>query len=272
MKKLIAVIFILSLFTPELSAQTKVERELLFNLPFKASESLGIRVYKNKVFAAARDGRVIAYNLKTGALEKSKEIGSDLIDFAIILGSPVFINGNGKIRGRRRIGWPDRVFEACRIDVLDNGVFLSGGSHCVYLAKTATEALYIDNMNFACPMGRGFVWSAGKKANGSWGVYICDSFGQPMQEGFEFAEGFEPAGLELVGLGPEDELLISFYDGGTRKLSLISNSGVMFWKLDWPQKLIARDVCLDNAGSLIIVEDLGEGLVVNRLKMSFPEG
>ncbi|MBU1107467.1 MAG: hypothetical protein KKB51_12425 [Candidatus Riflebacteria bacterium] len=255
-------------------AQTLVERQPLFKVPLPAnSDVLGMRVSDNKVFVVNSAGRFVRYDLETGESLNGKATVDRIIDFDVVLGQLVFLDGNGKIGGRVRPSWPDQSYSACKIDVSTEGLLLSGGDQAVFLEKNATEAYYLPGLSMILPIQNGFVWAVQMRAKtGNWGADLYDSLGNVMHEVYTFSNVFEPAGLEVGPTGPEGELLVSANENNVRKLSLIAHNGYMFWKMDGPPKLFPRDVAFDNQGNMLVLELKDKDIWLIRWKLTHPQG
>ena len=255
-------------------AQTQVEREPLFKVPLPADSSmLGMRVSDNKAFIVNSAGRFVRYDLETGESLNGKAQADKIIDFDVVLGQLVFLDGEGKIGGRIRSSWPVQSYSACKIDVSSEGLLLSGGDQAVFLEKNATQALLLKGLSMILPIQNGFVWAMQMRPKtGNWGADLYDSLGNLMHEVYTFSDVFDPSGLEIGPTGPEGELLVSANEDNARKLSLIAHNGYMFWKMDGPPKLFPRDLAFDNQGNLLVLEVKDNDIWLTRWKLTHPEG
>lgn len=271
-----AIFLMICLFvvTGFVEAQTQVETEALFKMPLSIDSGiLGMRVSGSKVFVANRSGRFVRYDIDTREALNGKVAADSIIDFDVVLGQMIFLDGNGKIGGHVRRSWPDQSYAACRIDACTEGVILSGGDRAIFLEKNASEAFYINDLVMMLPVDNGYAWSVQIRGkNNRWSADLYDSFGNLMHEVYEFSDVFEPSGLELGPVGQEGELLVSTIEGNVRKLSLIANNGYMFWKMDGPPKVSPRDIAFDNLGNMLVFEVKGKDLWLTRWKLTHPEG
>lgn len=275
-KALLAISLIVCLLVTahHLSAQTQVEAEQLFKLPLSADSGiLGMRVAGNKVFVVNTVGRFVRYDLETREALNGRAPAEKIIDFDVVLGQLVYLDGEGKIAGRTRPTWPDQSYAACRIDVSTEGLLLSGGARAVFLDKNATEPFYINDLAMVRPIDNGYLWAMQmRNRNGRWNADLYDSFGNLMHEVYEFSDAFEPSGLEIGPIGPEGELLVSAIENNVRKLSLIASNGYMFWKMDGPPKRFPRDIAFDSQGNMLVLEVKNQDVWLTRWKLTHPEG
>lgn len=255
-------------------AQTQVEATNLFKVPLSVDSGiLGMRVSGNKVFVANRFGHFVRYDIETREALNGKITADNIIDFDVVLGQLIFLDGSGKIGGCVRQSWPDQSYAACRIDVCTEGVVLSGGDKAIFLEKNASEAFYINDLVMMLPIDNGYAWAVQIRGkNSRWHADLYDSFGNLMHEVYEFSDIFEPSGLELGPIGQEGELLISAIENNVRKLSLIANNGYMFWKMDGPPKLFPRDIAFDSLGNMLVLEVKGKDLWLTSWVTTHPEG
>lgn len=270
----IYLMVLLLVLTQPCGAQTQVEREPLFKVPLPSNSNiLGMRVSDDKVFVVNSGGRFVRYDLETGESLKGKALAEKIIDFDVVLGQLIFLDGNGKIGGRVRSSWPDQSYSACRLDISSEGLLLSGGDQAFFLDKNATEAVLLNGLNMILPIQNGFVWAVQRRSKtGSWGADLYDSLGNLMHEVYTFSSVFQPTGLELGPVGPEGELLVSANENNVRKLSLIAHNGYMFWKMDGPPKLFPRDVAFDSQGNMLVLELKDNDIWLTRWKLKHPQG
>lgn len=272
-RNVIALITIIVFLASMVSAQTKIEREPLLKIADElASGLLGMRAADGKVFVANASGKYVRFDLETGESFSGKISAERLLDFDVVLGQMLFLDEQGKLGGHVIPAWPDKTWDACRIEACDEGLMLSGGEKAFFLAKNATFAVEIANINFALPVPNGFFWTMQIKAKGNWGADLYDCLGNRMSEVYNFSPEFAPAGIEVGPAGQEGELLVSTIEDNARKLAFIGNNGRMFWKLDAPEKVSPRDVAFDNQGNLLVLERNGGELWLNRWKVTQPEG
>ncbi|HOI91052.1 MAG TPA: hypothetical protein PLK28_11130 [Candidatus Rifleibacterium sp.] len=250
-----------------------ITREPLFRVADELLPGiLGMRSAEGKVFVANSSGRFVRFDLETGESFSSKTGGEKIVDFDIVLGQMIFLDENGRLGGHILPGWPDRSWDACRVEACDEGVLLAGGDKAFFLGKNATQAVEIDQVDFAMPIPNGFFWSMQIRPEGNWGADLYDCLGNLMSKIYNFSPEFVPAGIELGPPGSEGELLVSSVEEDARKLAFIGNNGRMFWKIDGPEKISPRDVAFDNQGNLLVLEMKGRELWLNRWKMVQPEG
>lgn len=271
----ICLIVCIALVLPQYAdAQTQVERVPLFKVPLSADSGIiGMRVSGNKVFVVNAGGRFVRYDLDTGEALNGRAPAEKIIDFDVVLGQLIFLDGNGKVGGRVRKSWPSQSYVACKIDISNEGLLLSGGDQAVYLEANATEPIYLPGLTMVLPVNNGFVWAMQMRSkDGSWNADLYDSFGNLMHEVYQFSAAFDPSGLELGPTGLEGELLVSAIENNVRKLSLIGNNGYMFWKMDGPPKAFPRDVAFDNLGNMLVLELQNKDVWLTRWVLSHPEG
>jgi hypothetical protein len=255
-------------------AQTQVEVEQLFKIPLSADSGiLGMRVSGSKVFVVNSAGRFVRYDLETREALNGRAPAERILDFDVVLGQLIYLDGDGKVAGRIRPTWPDQSYSACRIDVSTEGLILSGGARAVFLEKNATEAFFIDDLAMVRPIDNGYLWSMQIRGQqGRWHADLYDSYGNLMHEVYEFSDEFSPSGLEVGPIGPEGELLVSAFENNVRKLSLIASNGYMFWKMDGPPRLFPRDIAFDSQGSMLVLEAKNNEVWLTRWKLTHPEG
>lgn len=256
-----------------LVAQSEITREPLFKIGSDIENGLlGMRSAEGKVFVANSSGKFVRFDLETGEAFAGKTDSEKILDFDVVLGQMVYIDEEGHLGGHLLPSWPARTWDACRIEACDEGLLLSGGDKAYFLAKNATQAAEIDNINFALPVPHGFFWTMQLKPSGIWGADLYDCLGNLMSEAYTFSPEFVPSGIEVGPAGSEGELLVSSVEGTARKLAFIGNNGRMFWKLDGPEKVSPRDVAFDNQDNLLVLERNGRELWLNRWKVTQPEG
>lgn len=250
------------------------ETERLLKLPDKiARDLIGLRVAAGKVFIVSQNGYFVRFDLANKeSLEGKLKISAPVIDFDIKLGQPVIINGEGKLDGNIRPNWPTSNFKASKIEVSDQGIFLMGGRQASFLDDSATSSLIIGNVSFLQPISEGFVWKMSLNSKGLWTADLMDSFGNIMKNVYNFSDIFQPTGLKLLPPGMEQELFISCYEKGQRKLLLIATNGHMLWKLDGPDAVCPRDVAFDQMGNILFIEKAGNSLWLTRWKPEIPMG
>ncbi len=267
------VFAVMALAASIVSAQTEITREPLLKVADELMTGLlGMRCADGKVFIANNSGKFVRFDLETGEAFSGKTGSEKIIDFDVVLGQMVFIDEEGRLGGHLLPSWPTRTWDACRIEACDEGLLLSGGDKAYFLAKTATQASEIENIDFALPVPNGFFWTMQLKPSGIWGADLYDCLGNLMSEAYSFSSEFVPAGIEVGPAGSEGELLVSTIEDNTRKLAFIGNNGRMFWKLDGPEKVSQRDVAFDSQDNLLVLERNGRELWLNRWKVTQPEG
>lgn len=250
------------------------EIERLCKIPEKVADGLiGLRVAAGKVFIVSQNGAFVRFDLlNKESLEGKLKIPAMVVDFDIKLGQPVFIGGEGKLGGNIRPNWPSSAFHASRVELSDQGAFLMGGRQAYFLANNATSSLKIGNISFLQPISEGFVWKMSLSDKGHWTVDLIDSFGNTMKNVYNFTKNFQPTGLRMLPPGMEQELFISCYENGQRKLLLIGSNGHMLWKLDGPDAACPRDVAFDQMGNILFIEKDGKSLWLTKWKPEIPMG
>jgi hypothetical protein len=272
--KLITLTFLMLFLLNMVSAQIEISREILFELPAEVSSGLlGMRVSAGKVVFLNNLGKMIQFNLETNEAVSGKIRGQRLIDFDLILGQPVFLSDEGKLGGQVSGAWPKNGLAASRLEAADEGVILTGGGRMHFLPQNATEPFRVKNFHFALPVNNGFLWSMRKdKSSGPWKVALYDSYGNLMKEVYEFSADFAPTGIEIGPTGPEDEMLLSAYEDNQRKIILLGHNGYMMWKIDGPEKFCNRDLAFDDKGSLLVLEQNRDKVILSRWKFAVPQG
>jgi len=275
MKKLIlfVVVFLFSGIV-DCYSQIEIAREQLFQIPLEIQSSLiGMRSAGDKIFVAASNGRYVRFDLETRESLTGKMSADLVLDFDIVLGQPVFLDDSGKVRGKRRPAWPDKSYEAVRLETSSDGLMLCGGDKAFFLDKNATDSIEVPDIVFALPINNGFFYSMKLRSKTRlWGIDLHDSYGNLMKAVYTFSSEFLPTGIEIGPRGPDSEVLVSAFENNERKLSLIANNGHMFWKINGPEKLCARDVAFDKEGRLLVLERKNDQIWVNRWKFTVPEG
>ncbi|GAB4270182.1 MAG: hypothetical protein Kow0029_06800 [Candidatus Rifleibacteriota bacterium] len=268
------LLVLLITFTSSAFSQINIEKETLLKLPPELGYGLiGMRVCSGNIFIANTLGKVVRFNMDTGESFKDRIRGHRILDFDLILGQPVYLTLEGTLAGHRQKNWPEGPYDACYLEVSDQGLIMRGSDKMFFLADNATAAIKIDGFNFALPVKNAFLWSMGiKKAGGPWYISLFDCYGNLMKEVYKFSPAFDPTGIELGPIGEEGEVLISAYENNSRKLVLIGQNGHMIWKLDAPDKFCRRDVAFDGKGNLLVLEKQGGEIVLNRWKFSMPKG
>lgn len=272
-KLFIVFIFILQV-TSIVGAQVKIDKEKLVKVPDEITQTLiGIRVSSDILYAVGMNGNYLRHNLETGETMRGVLKGAPIIDFDIILGQLVYIDASGKLRGQVRFSWPKTAFNASTINAMGEGVVLSGGDKSIYLAKNATQAVNIGALDFVQPVKNHYLWTI-KRRNKipSWNIDLYDCFGNFIKQVYKFSSEFHPAGLELGPIGPEGEVLLSFYTGLKREIVLIGQNGHMFWRINGPNKFCKRDLAFDKEGKLLVVDTYGKNIYISRWKFNKPQG
>ncbi|MGM0598495.1 MAG: hypothetical protein ACQETH_01645 [Candidatus Rifleibacteriota bacterium] len=263
-----------SLMVVVAGAQINIEREVLYELPSGFSYDLiGMRTSAGQVLMMNHYGQMIRYDLKNGEAFNGKIRGQRILDFDLVMGQPVYINQQGRLGGLVKPQWPDQAFDACKIEACEQGLLLTGAGKMLFLAQNATDTFATEGLNFALPIGRGYLWSVGlKKQTGPWSISLFDCYGNLIKEIYEFSRSFDPAGISLGPIGPEGEALISSYEDNSRKLTLVGQNGHMIWKIDGPEKFCMRDLAFDKRGNLLVLEKNGKKVVLSRWKFEAPQG
>lgn len=272
--RLTILVLAFSMILSVASAQIDISREVLFKLPPDVAYGLlGMRVSADQVVFINSFGNQVRLNLGTGESFKGKIRGQRIIDFDLMLGQPVFINEEGRLGGYVKPGWPNKSYNACRLDVCDQGLILTGGEKMIFLGENATDTVETAGINFVLPFKDGFLWSIGlKKVNGPWVISLFDCYGNLMKEIYRFSPSFDPTGIELGPIGEEGEALISLNENNQRKLILIGQNGHMVWKIDAPAKFCSHDLAFDGQGNLLVLEKAGQNVVLSRWKFNAPQG
>jgi hypothetical protein len=272
--KLTGFLIVFSLMVVAAGAQINVEREVLYELSPSFSYGLiGMRTSAEQVLMMNHYGQMIRYDLNTGEAFNGKIRGQRILDFDLIMGQPIYINQQGRLGGLIKPQWPDKSFAACKIEACEQGLLLTGGGKMLFLAQNATDTFVTEGLNFALPVGRGYLWSIGlKRKTGPWSISLFDCYGNLLKEIYEFSRSFDPSGITLGPVGPEGEALLSSYENNRRKLTLVGQNGHMMWKIDGPEKFCARDIAFDTRGNLLVLEKNGKKVVLARWRFEAPQG
>lgn len=259
------------------ASSLQITKEPLVKIPDDIANDglLGLRTAKERVVIANKSGNYITCNLKTGETFKGfKKANAELIDFDLVLDQMIYLDSKGVLGGRVLSFWPKKKFDACRIEVCDEGLILSGGQKAYFLSKDSKDfkPIEIEGFTFAQPIPRGFVWTLEVRENGLWGADLNDCYGQQMGQVYTFNKDYNPVSIEVGPEGIEGELVVSDYENGVRKLMFIGNNGRMFWKIDAPEKICPRDVGFDHNSNLIFIEKIDDEIWLTRWKMTVPEG
>lgn len=234
---------------------------------------LGIRSAGEKVFLVQKDGNMFSLGLADGAISQEQPLGAKLVDFALNGGLPVGLTVDGKLIGSVEPSWPQIQFQACRLDISDQEALLSGGEDSYFLAKNATSPVKIANVAFGLPFKDGFLWTIRRHSSSfSWQVELADMFGNRMKRIYRFGRDFDPNGLRAGPLGPENEILLSYFSGGKRELVMIGQNGRMMWRISVPSPVCARDIAWDNHGKLLFLIRENNELALYRWEFALPEG
>lgn len=270
--------FVLAVFMVLCIASTAsaddITRNVIAKIPEDISSCLiGIRVYQNMGYIMGSNGKYITVDLSTGDVTSYKLEAEDILDFDVVVGKIIYLGSDGKIGGHAFPSWPKGPFNACRIDACDQGAILSGGANAIFLAKTATTTIEIPDMNICLPIAKGLIWTMEYGQDKRWEASLYDCFGNLMSNIYKFGEQFQPTNIEIGPEGMEGEMVVSAIESNTRTLALIANNGRMFWKINGPDKVCARDVAFDRDDHLVVLEENDKNEIqLTRLTFIIPEG
>ena len=252
----------------------QIKKNAVAVIPDEISSNLvGLRVHKNMAYVMASNGKYVTINLVDGSLINSKLKASKVIDYDVVVGKIIYLDDQGMICGHSFPTWNKGPYNACRIEACDQGAILAGGSNSYFLAKNATAAVELPEMHFPLPIDNGFVWNMTLNKEKLWEVNLHDCFGNIMGKVYKFSNYFEPSNLEIGPNSIDGDLLVSAAEGDQRTLALIGNNGRMFWKINGPEKVCARDAAFGPLGELLVLEKDSEGkILLSRWTFSTPEG
>ncbi len=279
MKQRIKTILFLLLFLISLTSSVtalEIKSESITKIPDDISANIiGMRVYKELAYIMNANGKYIIINLTDGDISSFKiDSANKILDFDVVLGKIIYLDDQGMLGGHAFPKWSKGPYkDVCQIEACDQGLILSGGNNSYFLSKNATTSIELPEINFALPVNNGFIWSMSLDKEKHWQANLYDCFGNLMGNVYKFSEYFEPTNIEIGPNGIEGEMLISATEGAVRTLALIGNNGRMFWKINGPQKVCARDVGFDQMDDLIVLDRNTDGdIVISRWKFTIPEG
>ena len=257
-----------------LSYAMEIKKDVIASIPDEmVSKLIGMRVYKNQAFVMASNGKFLTIDLIKGGISNHKIKSAKVIDFEVVDGKILYLNDQGMICGNFTSKCSKGPYDACRIDICDQGAILSGGTNAFFLSNNATSTFVLPEFLMLLPINNGFVWEMSLNKENNWELNICDCFGNLMGKGFKFSKSFEPSNLEIGPRGVDGEILVSSKEGKKRTLSLIGTNGRMFWKINGPEKVCPRDVAFGALGELILLEKNQKGkIVLSRWTFKTPEG
>ncbi|RCK81768.1 MAG: hypothetical protein OZSIB_0902 [Candidatus Ozemobacter sibiricus] len=260
------------------SAQT-IDKQLVANIPAVAPASLiGVQVAGSQAWVAAANGTILAFDLGSGAPVSPPAIASGLepgvLDFGVRQGAPVFLTSAGTLAGQLDRSWPVGPFEACALEVAEDGaLLLLGGSSALYFQPGATFPTKIPDLYPAIPLADGFLWAITRHPTfRTWQAELLDDLGNRMKRVCRFSNQFQPEGLRLGPPGPEGELLVSTFGEGGRWLSLVAPNGRMLWRLPAPDPICRRDLAWGPDGRLLVLELVDGQVCLRRWVFGNPEG
>ncbi|MFZ2958049.1 MAG: hypothetical protein WA705_14270 [Candidatus Ozemobacteraceae bacterium] len=256
-----------------ITSAIKISQELVAAIPqFDPAKTIGIRVQGSTASIVQRNGNFVRVDLGDGKITEGS-LNADLLDFALSGNDLIALTRTGSLLGAVQKGWPMGPFKACRVECLNDDVVLNGDTDALYLAKNATGTIVLHDMPMIIPMQDGLLWCMRRGAPGRpWQAEFIDMFGNMMKRLYRFSPEFDPVGLTLGPLGPENELLLSFWTGAQRELSVIGPNGRMLWRIPVDDPVCPRDVAWGNKGDLLMIEREGTGIVLKRLKFAEPQG
>lgn len=247
------------------NAQFHAREEKLVKIPDKVAKTLiGIRVDKDILYAVGMNGCYIKYNLTTGKISQGRIDGEPIIDFAIIQGELIYLDGSSKLRGKIRPNWPVKKFTASRISSIGERVVLSGVDKLEYLDKCATKTVEILNIDFPLPLENGYIATMKRETNNRWSLALYDDFGNFIDNIYTFPADFYPTGIELGPVNSIGDMLLSYYIGSKREILIIGKNGHLLRKIGGPNKICKRDLAFDNQGNLLIIDVYGKNIYVSR--------
>ena len=249
-------IILLLICCSTLSYSMEIKKEVIASIPDELvfAKLIGLRVYKNQAFIMASNGSFLTIDLLKGNMTSHKIKSAKIVDFDLSDGKMIYLNDQGMVCGSSLSKSSKGPYDSCRIDVCDQGIFLSGGDNAFFLPNKATSSFELPGFFMALPFENGFVWRMGLNKEKNWELNIYDCFGNLMGKGFRFRKSFNPSNLEIGPRGIDGELLVSSKEGEKRTLALIGTNGRMFWKIDRPDKVCLRDVAFGNMGELLFLE------------------
>lgn len=155
----------------------------------------------------------------------------------------------------------------------------SGGLCCIssmgteYSATAGAAPRYIPGMTIFSAAAHGLFWCLCWDAKSlCWAIDIRNDLGQALKRVYSFSRRFRPTGCWFGPRGPEGEALLSAWRGTTRELMLIGQNGRMFWKVTGPSPCCPKDLAWDNKGNLLVLQQEGNSLRLQRWIFAMPEG
>lgn len=276
--QILFLLFVFLVFSPLIAFSQegglKVTREPVVVFPsLNADSVVGIRLSGTQGILALRNGAIIRVNLETGETTSGTPFTEEIADFALMNGQPLGLSRSGRLMGATSAQWPKDGFPACRLETGEGEALLTGGPRSFYLPANATMPAVIPHYLLALPLKDGIMWAVRHHPETRiWQAELADMFGNRMKRLYRFSREFSPTGVTIGQLGPDGELLLSYFAGRNRELVLLGQNGRMLWKLTAPTPACPRDLAWDQKGNLLILEKADQGLVLNRWKFDLPEG
>lgn len=237
------------------------EIEKIVSLPENLENGLiGMRVSADRAFIMNQKGQYIRVDVNNKEALRGNIDSDSIIDFDLILGRIIYLDSKGRLKGRTQSIWqPQKRYNACQIEVSDQGLFLTGADVAYFLPQNASETIEIPGLNFVVPINHGFAWKLEKE--NTWRASLINVYGYEKKEIYRFTDRFNPTGIRVGPKGPEGELLITFYENNIRSMVLIGNNGHMFWRLDGPEGICRRDVAFDSRGRILFLDRDNDGKI-----------
>ncbi len=237
---------------------------------------LGVRVVEAQAWVSDTQGKVRVFDLTSGAAVSPSAAapGQAVLDFAVRSGAPVFLTAAGTLAGNVDRAWPTGPFEACSLELAEDGaLLLLGGPAAVFFLPGASAPTQIPDLFPAIPLRDGFLWAVTRHPTfRTWQAELLDGMGNRMKRICRFSSQFQPEGMRFGPPGPEGELLISSFAEGGRWLSLVAPNGRMLWRLAAPDPICPRDLAWAPDGRLLVLEVVDGHVCLRRWVFASPEG
>ncbi len=238
-----------------------------------AADVLTLRVQGRKAWLICRNGDFWNIDLETGSVAERRSLSRPLVDAAILGEELIGLDGSGALIGKVPAGWPTEPLAAVRLEMAGGDALITADDQSRYLAAGATQAVRLSPLPLAIPFRDGLLWSMSRQSGGrAWQIELLDMYGNRMKRLYRFSSDFEPTGIVMGPVGPEGEILLSFYVGQTREFLAIGPHGRMLWRVPASTPLCPRDFAWSPTGGLLVLEAQGKGVALTRWKFVTPEG
>ncbi|HNV71036.1 MAG TPA: hypothetical protein PKO06_15140 [Candidatus Ozemobacteraceae bacterium] len=238
-----------------------------------ATEVLTLRVQGRKAWLVCRNGDFWNVDLETGSVSERRSLAKPVVDAALLGEELIGLEGSGALLGKVPTHWTTAPVPAVRLESAGGDLLIVSDTESRYLAAPATQSIRLGPLPLAVPFRDGFLWSMSRQTGGrAWQIELLDMFGNRMKRLYRFSAEFDPTGTVMGPVGPEGEILISFYTGQTREFAAIGPHGRMLWRVPGSAPVCARDFAWSPTGGLLVLEAQGTGVAVTRWQFVTPEG